>query len=464
MQQYDVVLTTYHTLAVEFTRKRSPLHRISWFRIVLDEAHIIRRPATKLNRAVSELSANSRWCLTGTPIQNRLEDIGALFAFVRARPFDSMAMFRRFISIPFDEGEQRRSIAAEHLGKFIDSVCLRRTRELLDLPEGQNRVRRITFSMEERNQYEQTKQKMIRAIRQRAGEYDQQSMFGMFQAQLQLRILCNHGTFQHRFSWARTRRDVLDEQDTLCSLRKNGETNCSSCGQILPIISSSRAMSAIRGCPHSICSDCRKEDSNEEGQVNSDQIQCPICAMSMSFALSEVEDQAPGKKSEQDDYFRLKGHSSKMTALMADVRQNLWASKSIIFSCWTRTLNLISQYLEQENIPFERIDGECPLARRQIFLDDFAKDARIPVLIMTTGTGAYGLNLTSANRVFIVEPQWNPSVENQAISRALRLGQGQRVLVTRYIVEGTVEQEMRSQQDHKRRIAAFGWNSSQEPL
>ena len=50
------------------------------------------------------------------------------------------------------------------------------------------------------------------------------------------------------------------------------------------------------------------------------------------------------------------------------------------------------------------------------------------------------LNLTSANRVFIVEPQWNPSVENQAIARALRLGQGQSVLVTRYIVNRTVEQ------------------------
>lgn len=50
------------------------------------------------------------------------------------------------------------------------------------------------------------------------------------------------------------------------------------------------------------------------------------------------------------------------------------------------------------------------------------------------------LNLATANRVFIVEPQWNPSVENQAVARALRLGQKQTVLVTRYVVEQTVEQ------------------------
>jgi SWI/SNF-related matrix-associated actin-dependent regulator of chromatin subfamily A3 len=60
---------------------------------------------------------------------------------------------------------------------------------------------------------------------------------------------------------------------------------------------------------------------------------------------------------------------------------------------------------------------------------------RIPDL-----TIGYSLNLTAANRVFIVEPQWNPSVENQAIARAIRLGQGQSVLVTRYVVSRTVEQ------------------------
>jgi SWI/SNF-related matrix-associated actin-dependent regulator of chromatin subfamily A3 len=71
------------------------------------------------------------------------------------------------------------------------------------------------------------------------------------------------------------------------------------------------------------------------------------------------------------------------------------------------------------------------------------------------------LNLTAANRVFIVEPQWNPSVEKQAVARALRLGQGQSVLVTRYVTNRTVEQEMRSQQDRKLRLAEIGWEPSQ---
>lgn len=135
---------------------------------------------------------------------------------------------------------------------------------------------------------------------------------------------------------------------------------------------------------------------------------------------------------------------------------------SIVFSCWTRTLSLIVWHLERDGIPFERIDGEVALKQRQIILDEFAADERKPVLVMTTGTGAFGwvlnpfspysslfsiylltqlfrLNLTAANRVFLVEPQWNPSVEDQAIARTIRLGQNAQVFVTRYVVQDSVE-------------------------
>ena len=113
---------------------------------------------------------------------------------------------------------------------------------------------------------------------------------------------------------------------------------------------------------------------------------------------------------------------------------------SIVFSCWTKTLELISRHLKAAGIAFERIDGGISLRERENILEAFAERDDLPVLIMTTGTGAYGLNLTAANRIFIIEPQWNPAVENQAISRAIRLGQEESVQVTRYIIKNTVEQ------------------------
>ena len=233
-------------------------------------------------------------------------------------------MFRRFISIPYEDGDDHRSLALQRLRLLIDSVCIRRTRDLLELPEGQSRVRTVTFSEEERNQYEQTKQTMIRAIRQRAGEYDQNRNFGMFQAQLQLRILCNHGTFQHRFSWARKRRDLLDEREfTLCSLGRNGETSCSSCGQCMPVLSSKTVSRRFGStCIHTICSECLKEDMENMSKKADTTAPCPLCS------LDEVEDNISDLTSANDDYFFSKGHSSKMTALMADVQHELWESKT----------------------------------------------------------------------------------------------------------------------------------------
>jgi SNF2 family DNA or RNA helicase len=113
---------------------------------------------------------------------------------------------------------------------------------------------------------------------------------------------------------------------------------------------------------------------------------------------------------------------------------------SIVFSCWTRTLELISRHLKHAGIVFERIDGGISSREREKILLKFEKRDDLRVLIMTTGTGAYGLNLTTSNRIFIFEPQWNPAVESQAISRAIRLGQEDSVQVIRYSIANTVEQ------------------------
>lgn len=239
-----------------------------------------------------------------------------------------MATFRRFIAIPFDESQERRTIASQRLTLLLDSVCLRRTKDLLDLPELQGRTRMLEFSKEERDQYEQTKKVMVRAIRQRAGESDRKRMFGMFQAQLQLRILCNHGTFQHRFSW--TKRSLIDErEDALCSIGRNGEINCSACRQSMPILGSNNVYRTYtENCAHVLCSECLDENaqnSDDEGKVAP---KCPLCSsVGVPVAGPEFECKYSSRDGQPDDYFRPQGHSSKMTALISDVRENVWETK-----------------------------------------------------------------------------------------------------------------------------------------
>ena len=134
-----------------------------------------------------------------------------------------------------------------------------------------------------------------------------------------------------------------------------------------------------------------------------------------------------------------------------------------MFSYWTATLDLLEQHLKARSISYLRIDGNVTNTARLRILEDF-RDKDAPVLLMTVGTGAVGsatfhqtfpqvfrlkllitrLNLTVANYVHIVEPQWNPAVEEQAIARALRMGQSRPVTVVRYVVKNSIEEVSRT--------------------
>ncbi|CAI6100801.1 unnamed protein product [Clonostachys chloroleuca] len=478
IQDSDIVLTTYSTLAVEYQRKKvepSILHLIGWYRVVLDEAHIIRRPSGTFYHSCSELSAHSRWCLTGTPIQNKLADIGTLFSFIRAEPFNKAATFRKWIDIAFEHNADDPKQVKDRLVMLLEAFCLRRTKDVLELPNLRQDIRWLDLSPEERIQYDSTQRILMRSIKQRVGETEKGSKFGLFQANLQLRILCNHGTYQKPFSWQR--RIYQDEREAKgCALGRDEEIKCSVCQQPMPLIGSSYLGDMFEDhCSHVLCSECIEESTMPGSglQVR----RCPVCVewrrpqiiagigseadASGESGDLEMTDGLVRRTSFGDDhdyYFSSQGHSTKMEKLVEDVGTNLWETKSIIFSCWTRTLHLVSRHLRKKNIPFLCIDGNCPLQKRQENLEMFEKSNEKPVLIMTTGTGAFGLNLTCANRIFIVELQWNPSVEYQAIARAIRFGQKSEVQVMRYIIRHTVEEEMRKQQQWKKQLATFGFD------
>jgi SWI/SNF-related matrix-associated actin-dependent regulator of chromatin subfamily A3 len=286
-------------------------------------AHIIRRQSTGLYRTVGRILARSRWCLTGTPIQNRLEDMGSLLAFLRAEPFHSLSMFRKYIATPFDEGLSRRKLAIDRFTRLLDSVCLRRTKDLLHLPEQQNHVRLITLSSEERSQYDQTHKTMFRAVKHQHGVLDQKSTLGMFQVQLQLRILCNHGTWQQPFSWSRRKLHLLDEREAMeASLGREGEKTCSACRQTMPLFGTGSFFHQYAECRHVLCSEC-VDESKPQGQHDSP-TNCPLCS---SLWNATMKTHRSKQTSQEDMYFRAEGKSSKMDMLMLDVIRDVWSTK-----------------------------------------------------------------------------------------------------------------------------------------
>ncbi|KAH6622332.1 SNF2 family N-terminal domain-containing protein [Boeremia exigua] len=390
LRDVDLVITTYHTLASDYSNGKSFLNQIEWYRLVLDEAHIIRRQNTGLNRSVADIQARARWCLTGTPIQNRLEDIGALFSFLKISPLHNIGEFKKAISVPFAEGGKRRQLSVERFTLLLDSMCLRRTKDLLHLPDPESRIHEIKLSPEERAQYEQTREIMFRAIKNQVGVFDQRSTLSQFQIQLQLRIICNHGTWQQAFSWSRRKLYLLDEREAKeIGMGSHGEATCSACRQTMPLFGlGSMFRRYEENCRHTLCSECLEQSSqNTEDHLATS---CPLC--SSLWNTSKYPKKQKGH-SQEDMYFRAAGKSSKMEALVGDVMKDIATTKSIIFTCWTRTLDLIQLYLKREKLTsknVQRIDGDYPTNKREKILEEFERSPDLHVLIMTTGTGAVG--------------------------------------------------------------------------
>ncbi|KLO90158.1 related to promoter binding protein RUSH-1alpha [Fusarium fujikuroi] len=409
----DIVFTTYHTIAYSMNKQDSLAFRIKWFRIVLDEAHMIRRRETTLYQAASLLSAAYRWCLTATPIQNHLEDLGSLLAFLRISELERKAAFRKHIILPFSDDT---TTALKRVAILLDSICLRRTQELLHLPQVSEKHHYIELQESERRQYDQTLVNMASLIKAKASlGPEKRNGFGIFQAQLQLRLLCNHGTFQKPFKDNDHRDKKAEREDFLYSLGSNAQITCSLCGIPIPafdLLGGSESYN--HPCGHKLCQECILQN-NEAGAFLENSFltrPCPLCKGTIQESHCSGSQSYPGEL--DGDHFNTEGYSSKMNALIQDLEKSPHGTKSIVFSCWTRTLDLAN-------------------------MDRFVKYKEYPVLLMSTGVGAFGLNLTAASYVFIMEPQWNPSVESQAIGRVARLGQNKEVTIVHYIVRGTVE-------------------------
>ena len=126
--------------------------------------------------------------------------------------------------------------------------------------------------------------------------------------------------------------------------------------------------------------------------------------------------------------------------------------KVLIFSQFTKMLKLIKDELIARNIPFEYLDGRTPQAKRKERVKNFQENPEIRAFLISLKAGGFGLNLTAADYVFIVDPWWNPAVELQAIDRTHRIGQTRKVVTYRLISKDSVEEKVLSLQKKKQEI------------
>lgn len=114
----------------------------------------------------------------------------------------------------------------------------------------------------------------------------------------------------------------------------------------------------------------------------------------------------------------------------------------LVFSQFTSFLDIVQQGLSQHGIPFSRLDGSTPVARRKEMVQSFQESTEPGVFLLSLKAGGRGLNLTRASYVFHLDPWWNPAVESQASDRAHRIGQQRQVTITRLLMRHSIEEKM----------------------
>ncbi len=133
LARYDVVVTTYQTLVSEHGSSNGSVHAgcfgLHWYRVILDEAHSIKNRAAKATKACCALRSEYRWCLTGTPMQNNLDELQSLICFLRIQPYDDLAEWREYIDGPIKRGKGH--IAIKRLHTILRCFMKRRTKDIL---------------------------------------------------------------------------------------------------------------------------------------------------------------------------------------------------------------------------------------------------------------------------------------------------------------------------------------------
>ncbi|EIW82150.1 hypothetical protein CONPUDRAFT_122767 [Coniophora puteana RWD-64-598 SS2] len=492
LKKYDVVLTTYAVLESVFrkqqsgfkrkgmiVKERSPLHSMKWNRIILDEAHNIKERATNTAKATFELDSNYKWCLSGTPLQNRVGELYSLIRFLGGDPFsyyfckrcDCKSLHWKFsdrkncdecghspmqqtcfwnneILTPIQKnglaGPGRH--AFKKLRVLLDRVMLRRTKvqraDDLGLPPRIVVVKRDYFSPEEKELY--------------------LSLFS--DATRQFSTYVDSGTvlnnYSNIFSLITRMRQMACHPDLVLRSKTNGAkflaadepgeaTVCRLCNDV--------AEDAIQAkCRHIFDRECIRQYLEAAAEISPD---CPVCHVPLTIDLEApaLELDAEVQTSTRQgilgrldlDKWR---SSTKIEALveeLSNLRLQDHTTKSIVFSQFVNFLDLISFRLQKAGFKICRLEGTMSPQARDATIQHFMNNTEVTVFLVSLKAGGVALNLTEASRIYLMDSWWNPAVEFQAMDRIHRLGQHRPVKAYKLVVEDSIESRIIQLQEKK---------------
>ncbi len=145
--------------------------------------------------------------------------------------------------------------------------------------------------------------------------------------------------------------------------------------------------------------------------------------------------------------------SAKIQELIEQIEDKKKHHKILVFSQFVGMLNLVEKALEERNIRYSILTGQTK--KRKEVVNAFQENESIRVFLISLKAGGMGLNLTQADYVYLIDPWWNPAVENQAIDRAYRIGQDKKVVAVRLITPNTIEEKILELQKRKRELITY---------
>ncbi|NWW19100.1 TTF2 factor, partial [Falcunculus frontatus] len=455
---YDVVVTTYSLLSKEVPTSKeegevpaqdhdvgsgsspcSPLLRVAWARIILDEAHNIKNPRVQTSIAVCKLRAIARWAVTGTPIQNNLLDMYSLLRFLRCSPFDEYKVWKYQVDNNTRKGGERLSLLTR-------SLLLQRTKDQLDLagkplvslPQRSTQLHQLKLTAEEQSVYN------VLFARSRS----------TLQSYLKRQEQKNEG---REYDGGNPFEKVAQEFRVSQKEFLAGSQSASQVSSTVHVLS---MLLRLRQC---CCHLSLLKVALDQVNLNSEGLALSIEEQLGALTLSEL--QTSDSKSTvylhgtafQTDIFEITRESTKIAQLLAElktIQSHSEPQKSVVVSQWTSMLKVVAVHLQRLGLKYATVDGSVNPKQRMDMVEEFNNNPKGPqVMLVSLLAGGVGLNLTGGNHLFLLDMHWNPALEDQACDRIYRVGQQKDVVIHRFVCEGTVEEKILKLQKRKKGLA-----------
>jgi len=490
-----------------------PLAKVAWFRVILDEAQSIKNYRTQVARACWGLRAKRRWCLSGTPIQNAVEDLYSYFRFLRYNPYAVYKQFCTLIKIPISRNPNN---GYKKLQAVLKPVMLRRTKAtmldgepIISLPPKTVSLKTVDFTSEERGFYNTLEVESREQFKEYAAAGTvKQNYVNILLMLLRLRQACDHPHLVRGYDSCSSWMSSLEMVKKLPMERQHKLLIClQSCSAFCALCNDAPEDPVVTLCGHVFCNQCILEQltgddsvcpvSNCRVRLNTSSLfsrgtlECSLSKLASDFKSDDTcmemihAEKRPGMDSSyassklraaldillslpkidptidskcsigiESEKFDGKGISEQTDTKLTE--------KAIVFSQWTRMLDLLEVHLKASHVTYRRLDGTMSVAARDKAVNDFNMVPEVTVMIMSLKAASLGLNMVAACHVLMLDLWWNPTTEDQAVDRAHRIGQKRPVTVSRLTIKDTVEDRILALQEKKREMvaSAFGEDKS----